>query len=75
VKLGDFGASKRLQTICTNANTVTGTPYWMSPEVVNGAGYGRKADIWSVLNPSINRRNKVIDFSLAGASDARPSKC
>ncbi|KAI0228355.1 Mitogen-activated protein kinase kinase kinase 2 [Lamellibrachia satsuma] len=54
VKLGDFGASKRLQTICTatgtltQASTITGTPYWMSPDVINGEGYGRKADIWSL---------------------------
>ncbi|CAM9853605.1 unnamed protein product [Lampetra fluviatilis] len=51
VKLGDFGASKRLQTICltgTGMKTVSGTPYWMSPEVISGEGYGRKADIWSV---------------------------
>jgi len=49
VKLGDFGASKRIQTICmsgTGIKSVTGTPYWMSPEVINGEGYGRKADIW-----------------------------
>uniref|UniRef100_A0A8C4QQ92 Mitogen-activated protein kinase kinase kinase 2 n=1 Tax=Eptatretus burgeri TaxID=7764 RepID=A0A8C4QQ92_EPTBU len=48
VKLGDFGASRRLQTICTAGTalrSVTGTPYWMSPEVINGDGYGRKADI------------------------------
>ena len=52
VKLGDFGASKRLQTICTTAGckSVTGTPYWMSPEVINGEGYGRKADIWYVTS-------------------------
>ncbi|XP_035285319.1 mitogen-activated protein kinase kinase kinase 3-like [Anguilla anguilla] len=51
VKLGDFGASKRIQTICmsgTGIKSVTGTPYWMSPEVISGEGYGRKADIWSV---------------------------
>uniref|UniRef100_A0A8C5BMB0 Mitogen-activated protein kinase kinase kinase 3 n=1 Tax=Gadus morhua TaxID=8049 RepID=A0A8C5BMB0_GADMO len=51
VKLGDFGASKRLQTICmsgTAIRSVTGTPYWMSPEVISGEGYGRKADIWSL---------------------------
>ncbi|XP_035879592.1 mitogen-activated protein kinase kinase kinase 2 isoform X3 [Phyllostomus discolor] len=51
VKLGDFGASKRLQSIClsgTGMKSVTGTPYWMSPEVISGEGYGRKADIWSV---------------------------
>lgn len=52
VKLGDFGASKRLQTIClsgTGMKSATGTPYWMSPEVISGEGYGRKADIWQVL--------------------------
>ncbi|XP_072033710.1 mitogen-activated protein kinase kinase kinase 2-like [Amphiura filiformis] len=51
VKLADFGASKRLQTICsfiTGIKSVTGTPYWMSPEVINGEGYGRKADVWSI---------------------------
>ena len=50
VKLADFGASKRIQTICTTTGikSVTGTPYWMSPEVINGNGYGRKADIWYV---------------------------
>ncbi|XP_059830540.1 mitogen-activated protein kinase kinase kinase 22 isoform X1 [Hypanus sabinus] len=51
IKLGDFGASKRLQTICmsgTGIKSVTGTPYWMSPEVISGEGYGRKADVWSV---------------------------
>ncbi|KAJ8337220.1 hypothetical protein SKAU_G00384400 [Synaphobranchus kaupii] len=51
VKLSDFGASKRIQTICmsgTGIKSVTGTPYWMSPEVISGEGYGRKADIWSV---------------------------
>ena len=49
VKLADFGASRRLQTIAsyvTGIKSVTGTPYWMSPEVINGVGYGRKADVW-----------------------------
>ena len=48
VKLSDFGACKRLQNICsaTGLKTFIGTPYWMAPEVINGEGYGRKADIW-----------------------------
>lgn len=50
VKVADFGASKRLQTIktMTGFKSVHGTPYWMSPEVINGCGYGRKSDIWYV---------------------------
>ncbi|XP_031556218.1 mitogen-activated protein kinase kinase kinase 2-like isoform X2 [Actinia tenebrosa] len=50
VKLADFGASKRLQTIRskTGFRSVHGTPYWMAPEVINGEGYGRKADVWSI---------------------------
>ncbi|CAG5121039.1 unnamed protein product, partial [Candidula unifasciata] len=50
VKLADFGASKRLQTItsATGLKTAVGTPHWMAPEVINGEGYGRKADVWSI---------------------------
>lgn len=54
VKLGDFGTSKRLQTISTmvasssGCKTIVGTPYWMAPEVINGESYGRKADVWSL---------------------------
>lgn len=49
-KLADFGASRQIQTIRskTVCKSVHGTPYWMSPEVINGDGYGRKADIWSL---------------------------
>ncbi|XP_047124111.1 mitogen-activated protein kinase kinase kinase 2 isoform X1 [Hydra vulgaris] len=52
-KLADFGISKQIQTIRSQAGckTSTGTPYWMSPEVikagVNDVEYGKKADIWS----------------------------
>eukprot|EP00045_Choanoeca_perplexa_P009219 m.88042 g.88042 ORF g.88042 m.88042 type:complete len:569 (+) comp14805_c0_seq1:214-1920(+) len=50
VKLADFGASKRLQEIKTTTGfkSMHGTPNWMAPEVVTGAGYGRRSDIWSV---------------------------
>lgn len=54
VKLSDFGASRRLTTIVSkstdrsNAKTMTGTPYYMSPEVIEGKSYGRKVDIWSL---------------------------
>jgi serine/threonine protein kinase len=55
VKLADFGASKKLADIASfseGCKTVTGSPYWMAPEVIQqgygGASYGRKADIWSL---------------------------
>lgn len=34
VKLGDFGISKQLGNTKSNANTVLGTPYYISPEIV-----------------------------------------
>jgi NIMA (never in mitosis gene a)-related kinase len=35
VKLGDFGISKQLGNTKSNANTVLGTPYYISPEIVS----------------------------------------
>ena len=47
IKLADFGASKRLQTIRSGIGSVHGTPYWMAPEVIKGDDpYTFKADIW-----------------------------
>ncbi|ESO08756.1 hypothetical protein HELRODRAFT_74186, partial [Helobdella robusta] len=58
IKLTDFGAAKRLSSIVnktadvsknlTGAKTMTGTPYYMSPEIIEGKRYGRKVDIWSL---------------------------
>eukprot|EP01087_Luapelamoeba_hula_P021474 TRINITY_DN7518_c0_g2_i1.p1 TRINITY_DN7518_c0_g2~~TRINITY_DN7518_c0_g2_i1.p1 ORF type:complete len:768 (-),score=107.22 TRINITY_DN7518_c0_g2_i1:250-2553(-) len=50
-KLCDFGCSKKLKDIVSygqGCQTVTGTPYWMAPEVIKGKNYGRKADVWSL---------------------------
>ncbi|KAJ3716687.1 kinase-like domain-containing protein [Lentinula raphanica] len=47
IKLGDFGLSKAL--LQTNfANTYVGTPYYMSPEVMQEKAYDSKSDIWSL---------------------------
>ena len=46
-KLADFGASKRLDLLKNKVEqSLKGTPYWMAPEVIRQAGYGRQADIW-----------------------------
>ena len=34
VKVGDFGISKMMSTVNKGANTVLGTPYYISPEMV-----------------------------------------
>lgn len=48
VKLGDFGVAKSLSSTFSLANTVIGTPYYLSPEVWNGKKYNSKTDIWSL---------------------------
>ncbi|KAM7049034.1 mitogen-activated protein kinase kinase kinase 19 [Acridotheres tristis] len=54
IKLIDFGCARRLAWASLSGTrsellrSVHGTPYWMAPEVINGSGYGRKSDIWSV---------------------------
>ncbi|KAN0064680.1 hypothetical protein ACQY0O_002310 [Thecaphora frezii] len=47
IKLGDFGLSK--QTPASGfAFTYVGTPYYMSPEVVDGRCYDASSDIWAL---------------------------
>lgn len=45
VKIGDFGVSTQTNTC---ANTIVGTPFYLSPEIINGAKYDSKTDIWSL---------------------------
>ncbi len=48
VKLGDFGIAKCLECTYEKALTVIGTPYYLSPEIVNNKPYSFKSDIWSM---------------------------
>ncbi|XP_055955396.1 serine/threonine-protein kinase Nek11-like isoform X1 [Patella vulgata] len=48
VKIGDFGISRILMSASDYASTFTGTPFYMSPEVLKHEGYNSKSDIWSV---------------------------
>ncbi|XP_025077734.1 serine/threonine-protein kinase Nek9-like isoform X3 [Pomacea canaliculata] len=48
LKLGDFGISKILESKGQMAESVVGTPYYMSPEIVKGERYNFKSDIWAL---------------------------
>ena len=48
VKLGDFGIAKCLNATIDKAKTVVGTPYYLSPEIVQNKPYSFKSDVWSL---------------------------
>ena len=47
-KLGDIGFAKQLARSTGKTYTMCGTPQYMSPEVLNGDGYGLPCDWWAV---------------------------
>lgn len=48
IKLGDFGIAKCLSNTHDKAKTFVGTPYYLSPEIVQEKPYSFKSDIWSL---------------------------
>ena len=48
IKIGDFGISKSLDQSVMAATAMIGTPYYLSPEMVEGKPYSTKADIWAL---------------------------
>ena len=61
--LGDFGISRELDTEKALAQTITGTPYYLAPEIIRGEGYGIKSDIWAVRARRNSARN-AAQFTL-----------
>lgn len=47
VKLADFGCSKQCTDMSRSFSKV-GSIHWVAPEVLQDAGHGRRADIWSL---------------------------
>lgn len=48
IKLGDFGIACVLQNTLDHAQTVIGTPYYLSPEICQRQPYNHKSDIWAM---------------------------
>lgn len=48
VKLGDFGIARVLTHTKDIAKTVVGTPYYLSPEIIENRPYSFASDIWSL---------------------------
>jgi len=48
IKVGDFGLAKELSSESKFATTNVGTPFYMSPEMVNECKYNEKSDIWAL---------------------------
>ena len=46
IKLGDFGIARILSNTREKAKTVVGTPYYLSPEIIESKPYSFKTDIW-----------------------------
>eukprot|EP00941_MAST-03F_sp_MAST-3F-sp1_P001371 g1371.t1 len=48
VKLADFGLAKALEGPDTLAETMVGTPYYLSPELCEGNPYDERSDVWAL---------------------------
>ena len=48
VKIGDLGVARQLVQTNAMAETVVGTPYYLSPELCEEKPYNHKSDIWSL---------------------------
>jgi NIMA (never in mitosis gene a)-related kinase 1/4/5 len=48
VQIGDFGIAKVLAQTAAKAKTCVGTPYYLSPEIVQSQPYTLSTDVWSM---------------------------
>ncbi|XP_014461286.1 serine/threonine-protein kinase Nek4 isoform X10 [Alligator mississippiensis] len=48
IKVGDLGIARVLENQYDMANTLIGTPYYMSPELLSSKPYNYKSDVWAL---------------------------
>jgi NIMA (never in mitosis gene a)-related kinase len=48
IKIGDFGIARVLRHTVDVSRSMVGTPYYLSPEIIEGKPYSFKSDIWSL---------------------------
>eukprot|EP01064_Diplonema_japonicum_P032832 TRINITY_DN6293_c4_g1_i1.p1 TRINITY_DN6293_c4_g1~~TRINITY_DN6293_c4_g1_i1.p1 ORF type:complete len:247 (+),score=61.58 TRINITY_DN6293_c4_g1_i1:90-743(+) len=48
IKIGDFGIARELNNTFDQAHTFVGTPYYLSPELVQEKPYDTRSDIWAL---------------------------
>lgn len=48
MKLGDLGLGRYFSSKTEQVHSTVGTPYYMSPECMQGGGYDFKSDLWSL---------------------------
>ncbi|XP_061428991.1 serine/threonine-protein kinase Nek4-like [Lethenteron reissneri] len=48
IKVGDLGIARVLDEPAAMANTLIGTPYYMSPELFQNQPYNYKSDVWAL---------------------------
>ncbi len=58
MKLADFGLAIELVKGAEKRRSVLGTPFWMSPEIINGKDYDDKVDIWAMGVTTIEMMTK-----------------
>lgn len=64
VKLGDFGLAIELVKGAEKRRSVLGTPFWMSPEIINGKYYDDRVDIWALGVTTLEMILKAPPYSV-----------